>query len=334
MAVATSLHRLYAAVVLGGAVCLAAAAAAAASADPERLQAAVVRVDAVVPADTQTARTLGTERSGTGIAIDSGGLIVTIGYTVLEAASITVTTPAGKSHPAELVAYDGVSGLGLLRAGYGFAAPPLPLGDSTAAKEGSPVIVLSRGGGPAAQPAVVVSRRPFAGYWEYLLDDAIFTTPPHPAFNGAALVDADGRLVGIGSLLVGEAVPGQPLAGNMFVPVSELTAVLGDLLAFGHRQEPPRPWLGVTLREEADWLLVERVTAEGPAHAAGLRAGDRIVAIDGRPVGSLAVFYRALWGLGPAGVAVPLTVLRGPVPVPLTVESADRTRFLRLRPTF
>ncbi|WP_051340159.1 S1C family serine protease [Azospirillum halopraeferens] len=334
MTASDRLRRLAAGVAAGLLAMLAAAGAAAQALDPERLLAAVVRVEAEIPGDAQSARTLGTDRTGTGVAIDGDGLIVTIGYTVMEAASITVTTQTGRRHPAELVAYDQASGFGLLRAGFGFDAPPLPLGDSAAAGEGTPVLVLSRGGAHAAMPAMVVSRREFAGYWEYLLDNAIFTAPPHPAFNGAALVDGSGRLVGIGSLIVGEAVPGRAVPGNMFVPVSELTPILGDLLAFGQRQDPPRPWLGVSLREERDWLLVERVTANGPAHAAGLRAGDRIVGIGGRSAGKLAGFYRTLWDLGPAGVAVPLTVLRGTAVVPLTVESADRLRHMRLRPTY
>ncbi|HYH18083.1 MAG TPA: S1C family serine protease [Azospirillum sp.] len=305
----------------------------AADTDAQTLLRAVVRIDVTVPPDSQSARTLGTEREGTGVVIDSNGLIVTIGYTIMEAATLQVTTAEGKSYPAELVAYDHVSGFGLLRAGFGFSAPPVRLGDSAPVKTGDMLLALSRGGTQPVMPVLVASKREFAGYWEYLLDDAIFTTPPLRAFNGAALIDSNGRLLGIGSLVVGEAAPGRALPGNMFVPVNALKEVLGDLLAYGRRQEEARPWLGVNVREEQGRLLVERVTPRGPAEAAGLRPGDQIVGVGGQRFKSLADFYRKLWGLGAAGVAVPLEVMRGTRIDPVTVTSGDRYRFLRLNPT-
>ncbi|HEY0833873.1 MAG TPA: S1C family serine protease [Azospirillum sp.] len=308
--------------------------AGAAETDAQTLLRAVVRLDVTVPPDSQSARTLGTEREGTGVVIDSSGLIVTIGYTIMEAATLQVTTAEGKRYPAELVAYDHVSGFGLLRAGFGFSAPPVRLGDSGPVKNGDMLLALSRGGAQPVMPVLVASKREFAGYWEYLLDEAIFTTPPLRAFNGAALVDAGGRLIGIGSLLVGDAAPGRSLPGNMFVPVNALKEILGDLLAYGRRQDEPRPWLGVSVREEQGRLLVERVTPRGPADSAGLRAGDQIVGVGGQRFQGLADFYRKLWGLGNAGVAVPLEVLRGARLEPLTVTSGDRNRYLKLNPTF
>lgn len=303
------------------------------AATPEAVLTAVVRIDAAVPPDSQSARTLGAEREGTGVVIDGGGLILTIGYTILEASSVQVTTGAGKRYPADVVAYDHVSGFGLLRAGYGFDAPPLRLGDSDALKAGDAVLVLSRGGPPTALPTHVVSKREFAGYWEYLLDEAIFTSPAHPSFNGAALVDSGGRLVGIGSLIVREATPGADAPGNMFIPVAVLKPILGDLLAYGRRQDPPRPWLGVTLRELPGRLLIERVSPNSPAESAGLRAGDQIMGLSGERVQTLSAFYRRLWGLGQAGVEVPLQVIRGPQLESVTVTSGDRRRYLRLDPT-
>lgn len=316
------------------AACLAGAAASRAQTDPADLLKAVVRIDAVVPPDSQTARTLGVEREGTGVVIGADGLILTVGYTIMEASSIQVTTGDGGRYPADLVAYDHVSGFGLLRAGYGFQAPPVRLGDSSAVASGDPVIVLSRGGPPAALPARVVAKREFVGYWEYLLDEAIFTAPPHPSFNGAALIDRTGRLVGIGSLILREVVPGREAPGNMFIPVSELEPILGDLLAYGRRQDAARPWLGVTLRELSGRLLIERVTPNGPADAAGLRSGDQIMGLSGERFGSLGEFYRKLWALGDAGVAVPLQVIRGPRLESVTVTSSDRRRHLRLDPTY
>ncbi|PWC39991.1 serine protease [Azospirillum sp. TSO35-2] len=294
---------------------------------------AVVGIRAVVPPDSQSAATLGTERNGSGVVIDGSGLILTIGYTVMEASQIEVTAADGKSWPATMIAYDPVSGFGLLRAGLGFAAPWLRLGDSNAVAEGDTLLVLSGGENRGATAVHVVGKREFAGYWEYLLDEALFTFPPVRAFNGAALVNRDGRLVGVGSLLVMEAVQGRGLPGNMFVPVSALEPILADLLAYGRRQDPPRPWLGVTLREEMGRLLVEKVSPRGPAESAGIKAGDWIVGVGGQRFSGLADFYRKLWGLGPAGTVVPLEVMRGATLTPVPVPSADRVRFLRLNPT-
>lgn len=302
--------------------------------DPERLVRSVVGIAATTMPDAQSARTLGTERQGSGVVIDGSGLILTIGYTVMEAFQIQVTNFEGKGYPAELVAYDPVSGLGLLRAGMGFSAPSMRLGDARKLNKGDTVLALSGGDNRSAAAVHIVSKREFAGYWEYLLDEAIFTFPPIRAFNGAALVDQEGRLVGIGSLIVSEAVDGRSVPGNMFVPVSVLEPILGDLLAYGKRQEPARPWLGVTLREERGLIFVEKVSPQGPAEGAGLRPGDRIVGVGGQRFNGLADFYRKVWGLGPAGVAVPLEVMRGSALQPLTVPSADRFRFLKLNPTF
>jgi S1-C subfamily serine protease len=301
--------------------------------DPERVVRSIVGITATVPADSQSARTLGTDREGSGVVIDGSGLILTIGYTVMEASQIQVTTADGRSYPANMVAYDPISGFGLLRAEMGFSAPWLRLANADAVKEGDTLLALSGGDNRGAMAVKVVGKREFAGYWEYLLDEALFTFPPIRAFNGAALVNREGRLVGIGSLLVAEAVEGRSLPGNMFVPVSALEPILADLLAYGRRQEPARPWLGVTLREEMGRLLVEKVSPRSPAESAGLRPGDWIVGIGSERFSGLADFYRKLWGLGPAGIVVPLEVMRGSTLTPVPVTSADRVRFLRLNPT-
>lgn len=301
--------------------------------DAERLINAVVGISAVAPPDSQSSRTLGSAREGSGIVIDGSGLILTIGYTVMEASEIQVTAANGKGYPANLAAYDPVSGFALLRAGLGFESPWLRLGDSGSVREGDALLALSGGRNRSATAVQVVGKREFAGYWEYLLDEALFTFPPIRAFNGAALVDRDGALVGVGSLIVAQAMEGRGLPGNMFVPVSALEPILADLLAYGKRQEPPRPWLGVTLREEQGRLLVEKLSPRGPAESAGIRPGDQIVGVGGQRFTGLADFYRKLWGLGPAGVVVPLELMRGSRLEPVAVTSADRLRSLRLNPT-
>src|SRR5215831_12141151 len=261
---------------------------AAAAAEPEgelahRLE-AVVRIHADVPAEARTAAYLGTTRDGAGVVIDDAGLIVTIGYLITEAMGAEVTTGNGRVSRADIVGFDIASGLGLLRAAEPLAVKPLPIGAATALPEKTPVVVASFGGLEQMQPAVVVSRRAFAGYWEYLLEDAIFTSPPHPGWSGAALLAPDGKLTGIGSLVVSDAEPDLP--GNMFVPIERLQPAMADLITLG-RPSTSRPWLGANLQEVDGELVVRRVAPEGPADGAGIRHGDRVVAIDGSKVHDL-----------------------------------------------
>jgi len=294
----------------------------------------VVQVNAVIRADARTADTLGTERAGSGVVIDDDGLILTIGYLILEAIEVSVAR-AGEAVPADIVAYDHESGFGLLRAREPLDASPLALGDSATLRPRQPMLVVSRIGKFDAGGVYVVDRRVFAGYWEYLLEDAIFTAPPRADFGGAALIDEGGRLVGIGSLVVNDAgEQGRPIPGNMFVPINDLKPILSDLLANGRRSDPPRPWLGLTLEEHRGRVFVTRVTDDGPAAAAGVEANDLILGVGGEPVAGLADFYRKLWGLGTAGIAVPLNLLQGSSPRTATVQSGNRYRYLKLDPTF
>ena len=297
----------------------------------ERLE-AIVRVHAEIPADARTAAYLGTERHGSGVVIDDAGLVVTIGYLITEAMGAEVTTGAGRVSRADVVGFDIASGLGLLRAAEPLAVKPLPIGAATALPEKTPVVIAGFGGPEQVQPAVVVSRRAFAGYWEYLLEDAIFTAPPHPAWSGAALLGPDGKLAGIGSLVVSDAEPDLP--GNMFVPIDRLRPVMGDLLALGRPSAPPRPWLGINLRELDGGLVVGRVASDGPSDKAGVRHGDRVTAIDGVPVHELADFYRRLWRQGDAGVTVRLGVTRQGEEREIEVETIDRYRYLKLDTTY
>ena len=299
----------------------------------------VVQVDAVIPADARSASSLGTERVGTGVLIDDSGLVVTIGYLILEASEVTISGTGDEPVPATILAYDHESGFGLIRASQPLDVAPVGLGNSTALQPMQPLLVVSHAGDLDATGVYLVDRREFAGYWEYLLEDALFTSPPHAKFGGAALIDQQGRLVGIGSLFVADA--GRPAAGegravpgNMFVPIDGLKAIMGDLLSRGRRAEPGRPWLGLTMEEHRGRVIVTRVSPDGPAEAAGIEANDVILGVDGIPVQGLGDLYRKLWSRGAAGVAVPLDVLQGIEVKPVTVESIDRYRYLRLDPTY
>ena len=297
----------------------------------DRLLSAVVGIRAEVPAEARTAEALGTERAGSGVVIDASGLIVTIGYLILEARRVEILVGRDRIVPARILAYDHETGFGLLRATEPLGVPPIPLGDSSRLTQGDQLLVSGFGGPVAARPAVLVSRREFAGYWEYLLENAIFTAPPYPHFGGAALLDATGELVGIGSLVVADAFPGaQPLPGNMFVPVDRLKSVLGDLLTSGRSATPLRPWLGVYLSEVDGLLIVQRLASDGPAAGAGVQPGDIILGVAGQPVASLADFYRKLWAVGGPGDDVPLTLLKGARMAEVSVKARDRYDWLRL----
>ncbi|MDA0239816.1 MAG: S1C family serine protease [Proteobacteria bacterium] len=300
---------------------------------------AVVGLKAEVPADARTATFLGTERQGTGVVIDDNGLILTIGYLILEAAGAVITGPDGKQYAATVTAYDHDSGFGLIRARNPKGLIPLRLGNSSEIKEGDQALAVSHGGPQPIIPARVVSRRTFVGYWEYLVDNAIFTSPPHSFHSGAALIGEDGRLLGIGSLFVGDAGGGgRPLPGNMFLPVDELKPILADLLVRGKRSTPPRPWIGVNTNEVLGRIIVSRVSPNGPGARAGIDVGDIILGLNGQPLRDQTHFYRKLWRSGSAGVTVPLDILPKGQPS-LTakrfeVQSMDRLEWLKLAPTF
>ena len=293
---------------------------------------AVVRVHTEIPSDARTAAYLGTQRDGAGVVIDDAGLVVTIGYLITEAMGAEVTTGSGQVSRADVVGFDVVSGLGLLRAAERLAVKPMPIGTAKGLAEETPVVVAGAGGPETVRPAVVVSRRTFAGYWEYLLEDAIFTAPPHPAWSGAALLGPDGKLVGIGSLVVSDAKADLP--GNMFVPIDRLPPVMGDLLTLGRPSAPSRPWLGVNLRELDGKLVISRVASDGPSDKAGVRHGDQVTAIDGAPVRELADFYRTLWRRGDAGVTVRLSLTRQGEEREIEVETIDRYRYFKLDTTY
>jgi serine protease Do len=237
--------------------------------------------------------------------------------------------------PASVAAYDHATGFGLLRPLAPLELKPIALGASSSVAAHDRLIVAAATGDEPLSVATVVSRREFAGYWEYLIDGAIFTAPPRADFGGAALINVQGELVGIGSLFVMDAMtPGERLPGNMFVPIDLLKPLLGDLIATGKSSARPRPWVGVNTQEVQGNVIVTRVSPEGPADDADIQKGDVIVAISGQPISGQADFYIKLWKTGEAGVDVPLDVLRSGRVEKVTVKSIDRTRYYRPRPTY
>lgn len=298
----------------------------------DQILASIVRVDATIPATARTAGALGMKRIGSGVVIDTNGLILTIGYVILEADAVSVRTLDGRSSPAKIIAYDYDTGFGLVRAADKLGVAPLPLGDSRTLTVRKTAIVIAYGGRQSIRPVRVVSRRDFAGYWEYVLEKAIFTGPLYRNHSGAALLDVDGKLVGIGSLAVGNAAgPGRVVPGNMFVPIEKLKPVMGDLLDFGRTQGKKKPWIGAFTRVlPGNRIAVIQVSPGGPADRAGLRRGDIVLDVAGRKVANQLDFYRTLWAQGGPGTKIGLTIERAGATQTVEITAGDRYQWLRL----
>ncbi len=298
--------------------------------DLDRALAAVVGLRTLIPADGFTAETLGTERLGHGVLIRKDGIILTIGYLVTEASEVWIKLSDGRYVPGHVLGYDQETGFGLVQALARIEVPFLPLGSSAAAAVGEPVVLGGTGGRSNSVAAQIVAKQEFAGYWEYLLDQAIFTAPSHPHWGGTAMIGSKGELLGIGSLQVQHTrQDGTAENINMVVPIDLLKPILDDLIQIGRPRRPARPWLGLFATEVGNRIAVAGVAARGPAKAADVRTGDIIIDVGGKAVHSLAGFFRAVWARGEAGVDVPLTVNRRGKNLDLTVRSGDRRNFLK-----
>lgn len=297
--------------------------------DLERALGALVLLRAEIPEDAFTAQILGTERVGNGVVIRDDGLVLTIGYLITEATTVWITTAQGAVVAGHPLAYDQQTGFGLVLPLGRLGAPALARGSAADVEPGDDVLIAGHGGREHAIKGQLFDKREFAGYWEYVLDEALFAAPAHPQWGGSALIGADGRLLGIGSLLVEERRGDDNLQGNMFVPVDLLEPILDDLVQRGRSPRPPRPWLGMYTTEVSGKLVVAGLAAGGPADKSGLQVGDLVVGVgDERPRG-LAEFFRAVWRRGPAGIEVPLTVARNGERLQMRLASADRNDFLK-----
>jgi S1-C subfamily serine protease len=291
---------------------------------------AVVGLRAVVPDDAFTAQTLGTERAGNGVLIRNDGLVLTIGYLVTEAESIWLTPIVGAPVPGHMLAYDQESGFGLVQALGKLDLPALPIGSSGSAQIGDRVVIAGFGGRQRSVAARILAKQEFAGYWEYVLDEAIFTTPAHPNWGGTAMIGVAGELLGIGSLQLEQSRERGPTGHlNMIVPIDLLKPIYDDLLRYGRPNRPPRPWLGLYAADVDDRIVIIGVAEPGPAQRAGLRAGDIVLAVGGVEIRSLADMFRRIWSLGQAGVEVPLQVERDGRTLDHKIVSAERNRFLK-----
>ncbi|MDX1514921.1 MAG: S1C family serine protease [Gammaproteobacteria bacterium] len=293
--------------------------------DFDRVLSALVLVHTRIPENALTAEGLGTERAGNGVCISDDGLILTIGYLITEAEQVWLTSTGGRTAQGYVVGYDQPTGFGLVQCVQPLGLPGLTLGDSSTVLPGDDVIVAGHGGIDAAINAKVSTKREFAGYWEYVLDEAIFTIPAHPNWGGTGLIGANGELLGIGSLLVQQVTPsGQSAGANMIVPINLLKPILDDLRMYGRRNEPSRPWMGMLVQDVGEHLVVGSTYAGCPADDAGLKSGDVILAVDGEPMHDLAKLFRKVWSLGPAGVDVPLSMSRDGQRFETVLHTIDR----------
>jgi S1-C subfamily serine protease len=296
--------------------------------DLDKALRSVVGLRANVPPDAFTAGTLGTERQGNGVVIRADGLVLTIGYLITEAETVWLITADGRAVPGHPLAFDSVTGFGLVQALGRLDLPAMELGDSDALAVGTEAILAAAGGRHHAIETKVVARQEFAGYWEYLIENAIFTSPAHPFWSGSALIGRDGRLLGTGSLVLQQGDGTRRMDMNMVVPVSLLRPILDELMTTG-RAGAPRPWLGLYAMEGEGGLVVGGVSETGPAAQAGVHAGDRVLGVGDEEIGDLGTLWRRVWASGRAGATVVLRIEREGKRFAVRVTSADRTSFLR-----
>jgi S1-C subfamily serine protease len=290
----------------------------------------VVGIRSIVPNDASSAETLGTEREGNGVLIRSDGLVLTIGYLVTEAETLWITLSDGRVFPGHVLGQDHQTGFAVVQALARLDLSYLQLGDSSRTEIGERVVVGGAGGRKNAVAARIIAKQEFAGAWEYLLDEALFTAPAHPLWGGTAVIGAAGELIGIGSLqLQHELRSGESIDLNMVVPIDLLKPILDDLVTLGRRSGPARPWLGIYAAKIGNEIVITGVARRGPARKANLRAGDVVVGVGSDEVSELAGLFRHIWALGEAGVEVPLSVRRNGQSLDIRVRSADRRRVLK-----
>lgn len=285
-----------------------------------------------VSEDAPSAATLGSEREGHGVHIGGNGLILTVGYLITEASSVWIIDSYGGATEGHFLASDSETGFGLVKANSSLNIPSMALGSSAEVAERDTVIVAGHGIEDQIIVSQVFAKREFAGYWEYLLEEGIFTSPPHPNWGGTAVINSDGDLIGVGSLFVQEiGLTNKAVDGNMIIPIDLLKPILDDLIKHGKTSHPPRPWIGISTTDAESKLVIARVNKNGPGAAAGLQVGDAILEVSGKIVVDLPSMYRSIWGSGEAGVDVPFRIKRNDTIHDITVHSSERQS--RLKPT-
>jgi serine protease Do len=295
--------------------------------DVRKIYQSVVKIDSIVPSDARTANSLGTIRGGNGIVIDDKH-ILTIGYIVVEAETITITLPNGGVVPAELAGYDHTTGFGILKTILPSKLTPIQIGNSDKLNKEDLLYVLPYLTEGAPSAVKMVSRRSFTGWWEYFLDKPIYTHPMNTSFAGSALINEFGELLGIGSLYVSDAAAEGILSpGNLFVPINDLKPILNDLIANGKRTADVKPYMGLTSNDDTGKVMVTRVNDDGPAAKAGFKENDIILKVNKINIQDTEKFYKTVWSQGGPGTLLDFEIERNNQIISLKLTTMDRNDF-------
>ncbi|MFT5111544.1 MAG: S1-C subfamily serine protease [Parasphingorhabdus sp.] len=290
---------------------------------------AIVSIRSLVPDNAATAGTLGTVREGVGVRINADGLIATIGYLCLEASEIWITGSNQQTVLGYIVAQDFESGIALLLPSVELGQQYLPLGKLTSGEKGQDLRILNGFDLPPFD-CRLLSISEFSGRWEYLIESALYTLPACDNWGGAALLDDQHNVVGIGSLFLQfPSSSEKPVYGNLFVPTELLLPHLESLIASGRRKTPPRPWIGAFVDEVGSGLEVVGLYTGSPASDAGLETGDRVLNFAGAPLKTLSGFLRTLWSQGQAGTAIPISLERDGEVYDTIIYTVDRADFFQ-----
>jgi len=256
--------------------------------------------------------------TGSGFLLGPEGYVVSNHHVVKDAQWIQVRLADGRLFDAELVGSDPDTDLALLRVVDGTDLPSVVLGDSDRLEVGDWVVAIGNPFGldRSVSHGLISAKERVLGVGP--LDDFIQTDALiNPGNSGGPLFNMRGEVVGVNSAVISNA------QGIGFaVPINMVKDLLPNLLDNGHVE---RGWLGMTVVEEPGKhsAQVVDVYPGGPAAAAGLRSGDRVTTINGRPVDSYLQLLRKISLLAP-GTLVRMGVQRGTAAREFTARVAER----------
>ncbi len=255
---------------------------------------------------------------GSGVVINSGGLIVTNNHVVEQARRIVVTTPDGRRHEAQIVGADPATDIAAVHIG-GSGHAPLPWGDSDSASVGKYVLAV---GNPFQLSQTVTmgiisatgrSNIGIVDYEDFIQTDAAI----NPGNSGGVLVNGDAELIGINTAIYSETGGYQGI--GFAVPSNLARRVVEQLVRHGR---VIRGWVGITNVRDIDAKLaralgmsdtrgahVWELLRGSPADKAGLEPGDVVIALDGQRILDAAGLRRAL-AEARVGATLRVTLLR------------------------
>jgi S1-C subfamily serine protease len=290
----------------------------------KQLLPSVVNIHATVPKQHPSTRILGDERMGSGLVVDSTGLVLTVSYVVMGASVIDVAPLKGRRTRAEVVAQDFEVGLALLRVKrQGLPAATLA---TQAPERGDAVVAVASSGVHEVRVSggIVTYLGEFEGYWEYLLDRGIVSSAANPGFGGGGLFSMRGHAVGVVYLNLNEVA-----RSSLAIPVDFYREHSAELLRYGRVvSRPRRAWLGVFAHALDDGVVISGIVPGGPGEKGGLREGDLIMSLNAQEVPTLREFYTSLWRHEP-GERITFEVMRDNAVRRLEITGGDRAEFFK-----